>query len=104
MVISLMAVSKTINAFKVNIGTEMETFTKVHGRMTSSRVLGNYISKMGKNTKEGSSRVKNMDKEFIHGKMVIDMKDSSHLISVKDWGSITGVMADFIRVSGKLTG
>lgn len=45
--------------------------------------LESFTYKMGKNIKDNLLRVKNMVKEFIHGKMEIDMKVSSHMIKDK---------------------
>lgn len=46
-------------------------------------------------------KVKNMEKEFIYGKMEIDMKGNFLMIKDRVWESITGVMEDFIRVNGR---
>lgn len=45
--------------------------------------LENFICKMGKNIKDNLLRVKNMEKEFILGKMETDMRGSSHMIKDK---------------------
>lgn len=45
--------------------------------------LENFICKMGKNMKDNLLRVKNMEKEFILGKMETDMKGSFLMIKDK---------------------
>lgn len=51
MVMSLMVVLETIKDIKVNIGTEMVTFTRELGKMMLKMVLENFICKMDKNIK-----------------------------------------------------
>lgn len=82
MEMSLMVVSEIIKDIKENIGTEMGTFMKELGKTMWRMVSENFIYKMGKNIKVSLSKVRNMDKEFIHGKMETGMKDS--LLMIKD--------------------
>lgn len=42
-----------------------------------------------------------MGKEFIHGKMETDMKDSLLTIKEKVWENTTGMMEDSTRENGK---
>ena len=58
---------------------------------------------MDKNIKVSSLKARNMDKEFIHGKMETDMKDSLLMIKEKVWENTTGMMEDFTKENGKQT-
>lgn len=98
----LMDVLKTINVTKVNIVTETEMSTKVHGKMMLKMDLENFIYKMGKSMKEDLLKVRNMEKVFTLGKMVIDMKGNLHMIKDKGLANIIGMMVDFTKENGKL--
>jgi hypothetical protein len=52
--------------------------------------------------KEDLLKVRNMEKVFTLGKMVIDMKDSLHMIKDKDLANIIGMMEDSTKENGKL--
>lgn len=51
--------------------------------------------------KVGLLKVKNTEKAYTLGKMVIDTMVNSHTIKDKDLVNITGVMVVFTRESGK---
>ncbi len=78
-----MDVLKIISVIKVSIDIEMAIFIKVHGKMTLRMDMVDFIYKMVKNIKESLFKDKSTVKEFIHGKMEIDMKGTLLMINDK---------------------
>ncbi len=99
-----MAASETVSDIKEFIVTGMETSMKVHGKTMSKMVLVNSIYRMVKDTKENLLMERNMVKAFLHGKTVIDTKDSLFRIKGKDLVSTIGAMEEFIKGSGRQIG